>query len=102
MRNRKGECNTLLYREDVQILMAGILDTVGGIILGKHEQFDDNGTGKQPCEILLEVLNGRKIPLLADFDCCHTHPMFAMPIGCQVKLNATEQEVTLLESPLVE
>lgn len=81
--------------------LAGVLDKVGGIILGKHEQFDDNGTGKQPYEILLEVLNGRQIPILADFDCCHTHPMFTMPIGCQVKLNATEQEVTLLESPLV-
>lgn len=81
--------------------LAGVLDKVGGIILGKHEHFDDNGTGKQPYEILLEVLNGRQIPILADFDCCHTHPMFTVPIGCQVKLNATEQEVTLLESPLV-
>lgn len=81
--------------------LAGVLDRVGGIILGKHEQFDDNGTGKQPYEILLEVLNGRRIPILADFDCCHTHPMFTMPIGCQVKLNATTQEVTLLECPLL-
>lgn len=81
--------------------LAGVLDKVGGIILGKHEQFDDNGTGKQPYEILLEVLNGRQFPILADFDCCHTHPMFTLPIGCQVKLNATDQEVTLLECPLV-
>lgn len=80
--------------------LAGVLDQVGGIILGKHEQFDDNGTGKQPYEILLEVLNGRQIPILADFDCCHTHPMFTVPIGCQVRLNATTQEVTLLECPL--
>lgn len=81
--------------------LAGVLDRVGGIILGKHEQFDDNGTGKQPYEILLEVLKGHRIPILADFDCCHTHPMFTMPIGCQVKLNATTQEVTLLECPLL-
>lgn len=79
--------------------LAGVLDKVGGILLGKHEQFDDNGTGKQPYEILLEVLHGRRIPILADFDCCHTHPMFTLPIGCQVTLNATAQTVTLLESP---
>lgn len=80
--------------------LAGVFDKIGGILLGKHEQFDDNGTGKQPYEILLEVLNGRKIPILADFDCCHTHPMLTLPIGCRVQLNATDQEVTLLERPL--
>lgn len=80
--------------------LAGILDQVGGILLGKHEQFDDNGTGRKPYEILLEVLDGRQIPFLAEFDCCHTHPMFTMPIGCQVELDATNQRVTLLEHPL--
>lgn len=79
--------------------LAGVLDQVGGIVLGKHEQFNDNGTGRQPYEILLEVLNGRRIPILADFDCCHTHPMLTVPIGCRVTLNATEQTLTLLESP---
>lgn len=80
--------------------LAGVLDRVGGIILGKHELFDDNGTGRKPYEILLEVMNGRQIPFLAEFDCCHTHPMFTVPIGCQVQLNAGAKTVTLLESPL--
>lgn len=79
--------------------LSGVLNRVGGIILGKHELFDDNGTGRKPYEILLEVMNGREIPFLAEFDCCHTHPMFTMPIGCQVELNAGEKRVTLLESP---
>lgn len=80
--------------------LAGVFDKIGGIILGKHEKFDDNGTGRKPYEILLEVLNGCKIPFLAEFDCCHTHPMFTMPIGCQVKLDASAKKVTLLEAPL--
>lgn len=79
--------------------LAGVFDKIGGIILGKHEQFDDNGTGRKPYEILLEVLNGYQIPFLAEFDCCHTHPMFTMPIGCQVELNAADRSVRLLESP---
>ena len=61
--------------------LAGVFEKVGGIILGKHEKFDDNGTGRKPYEILLEVLGDCQIPFLADFDCCHTHPMFTMPIG---------------------
>lgn len=81
--------------------LAGVFDKVSGIILGKHEKFDDNGTGRKPYEILLEVLGDCNVPFLAEFDCCHTHPMFTMPIGCQIKLNATDKKVTLLESPLI-
>lgn len=80
--------------------LAGVFDKVGGIILGKHEQFDDNGTGRKPYEILLEVIGDTQIPILADFDCCHTHPMLTMPIGCEVLLNATNKSVMLLEQPL--
>lgn len=79
--------------------LAGILDRVGGIVLGKHEKFDDNGTGRRPHEILLQVLGGRGIPILADFDCCHTHPMLTLPIGCEAELDATNLRLTLLESP---
>ena len=81
--------------------LAGVFDRVGGILLGKHEKFDDNGTGRRPWEILLEVLGEPKCPILAEFDCCHTHPMLTMPIGCQVELDAAAGRVTLLESPSV-
>lgn len=81
--------------------LAGVFDKISGIILGKHEKFDDNGSGRKPYEILLEVLGPHQIPFLAEFDCCHTHPMFTLPIGCQIKLNATDKKVTLLESPLL-
>lgn len=80
--------------------LAGVFEKAGGILLGKHEKFDDNGTGRTPYEILLEVLGDTKVPILADFDCCHTHPMLTMPIGCRVRLDASEKTVTLLESPL--
>ena len=82
--------------------LAGVFDRVGGIILGKHEKFNDNGTGRKPYEILLEVLDGCEVPFLADFDCCHTHPMLTMPIGCQVELDSSNRKITLLENPLDE
>ena len=78
-----------------------MLDKVGGIILGKHELFDDNGTGRKPWEILMEVMGETTIPILADFDCCHTHPMLTMPIGCEVTLDATNKQVMLMEDPLI-
>ncbi len=81
--------------------LAGVFDKIGGIILGKHEKYDDNGTGRKPYEILQEVLAGKDIPLLADFDCCHTHPMLTLPIGCQVELNTKERKVTVLEGGVI-
>lgn len=80
--------------------LAGVFEKAGGIILGKHEKFDDNGTGKLPYEIMLEVIGDTQIPILADFDCCHTHPMFTVPIGCEVMLDAENKKVILMESPL--
>ncbi|HZK71188.1 MAG TPA: LD-carboxypeptidase, partial [Clostridia bacterium] len=32
------------------------------------------------------------------FDCCHTHPMLTIPIGCEVELDATNKTVTILSS----
>ena len=76
----------------------GVLDRVGGIILGKHELFDDQGTGRKPYEILEEVMGETEIPILADFDSCHTHPMITMPIGAQVELDASRGKVRVLSN----
>lgn len=75
----------------------GVFDKISGIILGKHELFDDLKTGRKPYEILLEVLGDIKLPFIADFDCCHTHPMLTLPIGCEIELNATEKKVSIIE-----
>lgn len=91
---------SMIERSFSLLKLAGVFEKVSGILLGKHELFDDNGTGRKPYEIL-EVTGDLDIPILADFDCCHTHPMLTLPIGCEVMLNATEREVLLVESPLV-
>ncbi len=74
----------------------GIFDKVSGIILGKHELFNDSNTGKKPYEILLEVLGDKKLPFLADFDCCHTHPMMTLPIGAEIELDATNKKISII------
>ena len=56
----------------------GVFDKISGIILGKHELFDDMKTGRKPYEILVEVLGDNKLPFIADFDCCHTMIMYNM------------------------
>ncbi|MBX7280958.1 S66 family peptidase [Clostridium chauvoei] len=77
--------------------LCGVFDKVSGIILGKHEIFNDMKTGRKPYEILLEVLGDKKLPFLAEFDCCHTHPMLTLPIGCRIELDATNKKVSIIE-----
>ncbi|MGL5936531.1 MAG: S66 family peptidase [Cetobacterium sp.] len=73
-----------------------VFEKISGIILGKHELFNDQNSGKNPYEILLEVLGDCKIPFLAEFDCSHTHPMLTLPIGGKIELDSTNKQVTLL------
>lgn len=68
-------------RSFAHLLACGVLDKVGAVVLGKHELFDDKGTGRTPLDVLLEVLNGKAVPILYGFDSCHTHPMLVTPLG---------------------
>lgn len=75
----------------------GIFDRVAAVILGKHELFDDAGSGRQPIDVLKEVLNGQDLPIVNGFDCCHTHPMLTMPIGIQLCADFDQKQITLIE-----
>lgn len=74
-----------------------VFDKISGLILGKHELFDDQRTGKKSYQILEEILDNYNFPFLADVDCSHTHPMFTIPIGARVYLDADLQKIELLE-----
>ena len=74
-----------------------VFSRISGLILGKHELFKDLGSGRKPYEVLLEVIGEPNFPILAEFDCSHTHPMLTLPIGINIELDATNQKVTLLE-----
>ncbi|WP_108652976.1 S66 family peptidase [Dongshaea marina] len=76
----------------------GVFDRVSAIILGKHEGFDDLGTGCTPLELLGEVLNGQPLPIVNGFDCCHTHPMLTLPIGIEACIDFDSGQL-ILEQP---
>jgi muramoyltetrapeptide carboxypeptidase LdcA involved in peptidoglycan recycling len=73
-----------------------VFKKVSGIIIGKNELFDEKNSGMKSYKILQEVLNGQSLPILADFDCAHTHPMFTLPIGIEIELDATEKTISLI------
>lgn len=99
-------------RAFTHLALAGVFDRIGGLILGKHELFDDQQSGRKAHELLDEALvnhrkacsamprsfrTARDIPVLAGFDCCHTHPMLTLPIGAEVELDATDRRVVLIK-----
>ena len=73
----------------------GVFDRVSAILLGKHELFDNAGTGRQPADVLLEILNGQEIPLVDGFDCCHTHPMLTLPLGTDIVVDFDRQRIDI-------
>jgi len=88
----------IIERSFSHLKIGGVFNLIGGLVLGKHERFDDNGSGRQPHEILMEVIGKTNIPILADYDCCHTHPMITLPIGIQAELNTETKQLTLIEN----
>lgn len=77
--------------------LSGVFEKIGGLILGKHELFKDLGSRRRPHEVLLEIIGDYDFPFLADYDCCHTHPMITVPIGGKVRLDSEKQKIKILE-----
>ncbi|WP_394246396.1 S66 peptidase family protein [Vibrio profundi] len=91
----------VLERSFAHMKACGVFDKVSAIVLGKHELFNDKGTGRMPLDVLLEVLAGQALPILNGFDSCHTHPMLVTPIGVQAAIDF-DQETFELISPWIQ
>jgi len=87
-----------IERSFAHLKLNGVFDKLGGLVLGKHERFDDCGSKRQPHEILTEVLGTADFPILAEYDCAHTHPMITLPIGVRATLDANNQTLTIVEN----
>jgi muramoyltetrapeptide carboxypeptidase LdcA involved in peptidoglycan recycling len=87
-----------IERSFSMLKISGVFDKIGGLIIGKHIDFKDRGTGLKHYDILLEVIGTPKIPILSEFDASHAKPMITMPIGCNIELDATNQKVTILNN----
>ena len=76
----------------------GVFDRIGALILGKHELFDDKGTGRRPIDVLHEVLGSHPLPIVNGFDACHTHPMLTIPLGCTAEIDFDTESIQILDA----
>ena len=88
---------TTVERSFAHLKLCGVFDRIGALVLGKHELFDSQGSGRRPLDILLEVVGEPTFPILAELDCAHTHPMLTLPLGIEVALDLDRQQLTPLE-----
>ncbi|WP_323949656.1 S66 family peptidase [Aeromonas caviae] len=89
-------------RSFAHLKLCGVFERIGALVLGKHELFDSQGSGRRPLDILLEVVGEPTFPILAEYDCAHTHPMLTLPLGIEAELDLDAQSLTLCESWLGE
>ncbi|WP_421383074.1 S66 family peptidase [Bacillus salacetis] len=78
--------------------LAGVFDDIAGLIVGKHEHFDDCNAPFTFEELLLEVMGDRQIPIMTNVDIGHTFPSHVFPIGIEAELDADNGRITFLEN----
>lgn len=106
--------NSILFLEDSfkdmaiqerllsMLKLAGVFDEINGLVIGKHEHFNDLNSPFSMDELLIEIIGDRNIPILTNVDIGHTFPSHVFPIGIEVKLNSTNGIITFLENGVSE
>jgi muramoyltetrapeptide carboxypeptidase len=86
------------YRIDrmlTQLKLAGILDSVNGVILGYFLGQNGEDLSQQAERILLELMGDRPIPLACGFPHGHTLPNVTIPHGLPVRLDTETRSITV-------
>lgn len=81
----------------------GVFDRIAGLIVGRPHDFEDEGAPFSREDLLREVLDGRQLPVVMDFDCSHTHPMLTLAQGREIRVEADRDRVEIaVRGPWVE
>jgi muramoyltetrapeptide carboxypeptidase len=95
------DVNEAPYRVDrllSQLRLAGILDSVAGIVLGQFTNKDPNDA-KDIDRVVTEVMKQVRCPVIANFPVGHVPKNATLPHGALLELDANRGALTLLEEP---
>ncbi|MFZ3590677.1 hypothetical protein ACOI1C_15845 [Bacillus sp. DJP31] len=82
--------------------VAGVFDEIRGLIVGKHEHFNNLDSPFTIEELLIEIIGDTNIPILTNVDIGHTFPSHVFPIGIEIELDASSGTITFLEDAVIE
>jgi muramoyltetrapeptide carboxypeptidase LdcA involved in peptidoglycan recycling len=71
-----------------QLKFNGVFDEIAGLIIGKPEVYDQQGSPFGYDDLILETVGSRSYPVITNFDCCHCVPMISIPLLSPVRLIA--------------
>ncbi len=89
------------YRIDrmlTQLLLAGKLDRLAGLILGQFTNCEEEGESYTLEECLREFCAHLKVPVMSGFPAGHGRENWAFPLGIRVRLDTSEGCIEALES----
>lgn len=100
------EMDAPLAREEANLRhlqLMGVFDALAGLLVGKPERLDAQGAPFGYDDLVMEVVGPRAYPVVAGFDCGHTHPMLTLGQGVRMTVDArggTDVSVRI-EAPMV-
>jgi muramoyltetrapeptide carboxypeptidase len=87
-----GEPTYRLDRAWTQLLLAGVLDDVAGVALGRFTDCEDDAA-----EVLAELVRPLGVPAVLDLPISHEPDNWTLPLGVRARLDATRGTLELLE-----
>ncbi len=75
----------------------GVLGKLRGLLVGRPIGYTDEQK-EQLRAVLLERTARYSFPIVTDMDFGHTAPQFTLPIGCQARIDSTEESLVVTEA----
>ncbi len=92
------------YRVDrmlTQLRLAGILDSVAGVLLGRFQDCNPERGDYTVEDVLHEHLEALGVPVIAHFPAGHGNENWSLPLGVKIKLDADTRQIEALEPAVV-
>ncbi len=89
------------YRIDrmlTHLRLAGLLDQVAGVLVGRFDECNPERGDYTVEDVLREKLEGLGVPVIAGFPAGHGTGNWALPLGARVRLDADAGQIKFLES----
>ena len=92
----QGEAPYRIDRMLMHLHLAGKLQSLSGIILGNFPDCEPAQGNYTARDILREILQDLKLPIIANFPAGHSEHNWAIPLGTQVRIDAHNGSITFL------
>jgi muramoyltetrapeptide carboxypeptidase len=92
-----GEAPYRIDRMLTQLRLAGKLEHVAGVLLGRFHDCESEKPGTTSADVLREILAGLEVPVIANFPAGHGNENWILPLGTRVRLDADNRRVAFLE-----